>query len=296
MPGVLAVEPFRFVSATLSNGHVSRRQPLQAQADGASMNRLIDAERRPVPIPETGLMLSAKLAEVLGVRAGDTVTVEILEGRRQTVQIRVAGTVETYLGTPAYISLDALNRLMLEGTTVSGARMLVDPVQADALYEALKASPLVSTVTYQTVAREKFVELLDQAIGVQITVNLIFATIIAVGVVYNAARIALAERARELASLRVLGFTKGEVSYILLGELFILTILALPFGAVFGYVFFWFISSSFDSEVFQMPQVVELATYGYAVSVILIAASVSAWLVQRDVARFDLVSVLKTRE
>jgi putative ABC transport system permease protein len=124
----------------------------------------------------------------------------------------------------------------------------------------------------------------------------VFAALIAMGVIYNSARISLSERARELASLRVLGFTNKEVGIILAGELAALTFIALPLGCIIGYGLAGLFVSLFDTKLYRIPFIVGDATYGYAVLTVIIAAAGSAWIVLRRVAGLDLIAVLKTRE
>ena len=258
--------------------------------------RLLDAERRPIEAPPEGLVLSTKLAELLDVGRGELVTVEVMEGRRPVRAVPVVGLVDEYFGTSAYMAMAVLPRLLGEGPTVSGAYLAVDAAHTEALYRRLKDAPAVASVQLRRDALDSFREVTSRNALVMTTINTIFAGLIAVGVVYNTARIALAERGRELASLRVLGFTRGEVSYILLGELALLTLLALPLGCAIGYGLAALIASLFDSEVYRIPLVVEPATYGYAVLVVVAAAALSALAVRRRIDRLDLVAVLKTRE
>jgi putative ABC transport system permease protein len=115
-------------------------------------------------------------------------------------------------------------------------------------------------------------------------------------VVYNAARIAYAERARDLASLRVIGFTRAEASFVLLGELAVVTLVALPIGSILGYYLSFGIAAGFSSEFYTIPAIFDPASYGFAAMVVLGAAIGSGWMVKRDIDRADLVSALKTRE
>ncbi len=235
LPGVLAVEPLRAVPVRLVAGHRSRQTAIMGLPDGARLQRVIDASLAPVALPTEGLVLSSKLAEVLAVERGDRVVLEVLEGSRPVRQAVVADLVDEYLGAAAYMEVDALRRLMREGKSLSGASLLVDGAEVDRLYRRLKAIPAVAAVALKAATLETFERQMDQFMGIMIFFFVLFATIIAFGVVYNAARISLSERSRELASLRVLGFTRAEISFILLGELAVVTLLAIPLGFVLGY-------------------------------------------------------------
>ena len=189
-----------------------------------------------------------------------------------------------------------LNRLLREGEVISGANLLVDPDATAALYTELERRPAVAGVALQRVAQQNFTDLMDQSIGVSIWVYTAFAALIAVGVVYNTVRISFAERQRELASLRVLGFTRGEVSYILLGEIAFLTLAALPLGALLGAGLAWGLSRAVSSDLFRLPYVIDAATFGYAALVVLVVTAGSALVVRRQLDRMDLVGVLKSRD
>ena len=236
------------------------------------------------------------LAELLAAAPGDVLTVEVLEGRRPVRQVPVAALVEEYIATPAYMDRHAVNRLMSEGPVISGAYLQVDAREAEALYRTLKDTPVVAGVGLQTVMLRTFRETMAETMDIMISFYVAFGGLIALGVMYNSARIALSEHGRELATLRVLGFTRFEALYILLGELGVLTLLALPLGCLIGYGLAWFFAWSFDTELFRIPLVIERATYGAAVLVVLVAGAASALIVRRRVDRLNLVAVLKTRE
>jgi putative ABC transport system permease protein len=181
-------------------------------------------------LPPAGLVLSLKLAEVLDAQVGDEIFVEVLDGRRRTQLVPVSGIVEEYMGTSAYMEIDALRGLAGEGDTLTGAFLKVDPSMTDALYARLKDIPAVAGVGLKRTSINSFNKTLGDTFYVMIFFNLLFSGVIAGGVVYNAARVSFSERSRELASLRVLGFTRGEISFILLGELGVVTIIAIPIG------------------------------------------------------------------
>jgi len=295
-PGVEAIEPFRAVDARLINGVRSERRAIVGLERGAQLSRLIDENLNAVPPPTEGLAVSDQLAKLLNVKQGDMVRVEVMEGRQPVFTVPVSQVVKTYLGSPVNMEIGALNRLMQEGPIISGAYLLVDEAQEDRLYTELKSMPIVGGVGLQTAAQREFNDLMDQTMGTAIFIYSLFAGMIAVGVVYNSVRISLSERERELASLRVLGFTRGEVSYILLGEIALLTLIALPVGALLGTLLATFFSAAMSSDLFRIPLIIKDHTYGYAVALIIGVALVSGLIVRRRIDRLDLVEVLKTRE
>lgn len=296
LPGVVAAEPFRAVAVRLRHGHRSKRTSITGLVAEPSLHRIVDAELRVVAPPRDGLLVSPKLAEVLAAAPGDVLTVEVLEGERQVLRLPVAAIVEEYLGTPAYMDLAALNRALGEGVRVSGAYLLVDAAAKPALFARLKETPGVATVSIKSATLESFRRTMAESMEIMLIFYIGFGAVIALGVLYNSARIALSERARELATLRVLGFTRFEVSYILLGELTLLTVAALPLGCVLGYGWAWSIVQAFENDMFIIPLVIDRATYGIAALTVLASALLAGWLVRRRIDALDMVAVLKTRE
>ena len=296
LPGVRRCEWFRAVPVRLRFGPRSRRLAIQGMDPHGELNQLIDIYRHRVTLPADGLVLSRKLAELLAVRVGDTLTVEVLEGIRPVREMRVIDLLDDFAGTTAYMNRDALNRMMREGRILSGAYLAVDRSRLEGLYVRLKHAPRVGGVVIKEAALESFRETIAENLLRMKAINVLFACIIAFGVVYNSARISLAERSRELATLRVIGFTRAEVSRILLGELAVLTAAAIPLGLVLGHGFAALTTWAYDTELFRIPLVIERSTYGFAALVTLLAALVSGLIVRRRIDRLDLVEVLKTKE
>ncbi len=296
LPGVIAAEPFRAVAVKLRHGTREERTAITGLDRETTIFRLLDADLQPIPVPPEGLMLSKSVADRLGVGRGDLLIAEVLEGRRPVLEVRIAAVVEEYMGGSVVMQRHALNRLMREGPVISGAYLLVNRGREDELYAQLKETPAVAGVALQTRMLESFREHVAENLIQMIMINALFAGMIAFGVVYNSARIALSERGRELASLRVLGFTRFEVAYILLGELALLTLAALPVGCLLGYGLAAFMASAFETELYRIPLVVERSTYGTAMLVVTLAAIISGLVVRRRLDRLDLVAVLKTRE
>ena len=296
LPGVLAVEPYREVPVRIRHGSIERRVMISGRPQGADLSRIIDADLRAVVPPETGLAVSAMLAHVLGVQAGDFVEVDLLEGQRRTVTLPIAAEVEDYFGLRAMMDADALSRLMREGPTVSGVNLSVDSNRLDFLYKAIKSMPTVSGMALQRVSLGNFRENVALLITTMASIYTSLAAVIAFGMVYNSARISLSERARELASLRVFGFSQGEVMRILLLELAVLSLAAQPLGWVIGYRLAWIMKTNLAGELMRVRLVVEPFTYAIASAVVLTAAILSALVVRERINKLDLVAVLKTRD
>jgi putative ABC transport system permease protein len=296
IPGVFQVEPRRWVMARLWARHRTRRVGITGLPPDAKLMQLKSRTGDKVSLPPEGLILSQKLGEVLGIRAGDVVRVEVLQDKRPVVDVPVIDLLDDMVGLNAYMSMDALNRLMREGPRVSGAMLTTDSRMLPAIYRELKETPKVANVTIRQSSVESFKNTVAQNMNHMRVINLTFAIIIALGVVYNGARISLSERSRELATLRVIGFTRREISTILLGEIGTITLLGIPIGLVMGYWFAWILTWFFDQEVFRFPFVIGRSTYGLAAATVLAASVVSALLVRRKLDHLDLIAVLKSRE
>jgi len=296
LPGVLLAEPFRNVPARLRFGHYSYKIGISGLEPEGELRYLVDRQLNPVDLPLDGLLLTTKLAEILQVQPGDRVVVEVLEGARPTRTVAVAGVVDELIGLSAYMDRHALNRLLQEGETCSGAFLAVDERYLESLYRQFKQTPAIASVSLRKVMLESFQKTIAQSQGIAITIQVVFACIIAFGVIYNAARIALSERGRELATLRIIGFSKMQVAVVLLGEQALLVMTAIPVGFAFGYGIAALLSLAYNTELYRFPLIITKATYAFAFVTIAIAALISGWLVRRQCDRLDLVAVLKTRE
>lgn len=296
LPGVLNAEPYREVQVRIRNGHVERRIMIRARPRGAELNRIIDADLRPVVLPESGFAISDMLAKILKVRVGDTVEVDLLDSERRTVSLPVAALVEDYLGMRGMMDEEALARLLREAPMANGVSVSLDKNRQDEFYAAVKAMPVVSSLALQTASLATFRDAVALLVTTMSSIYTGLAAVIAFGVVYNNARVSLSERARELASLRVLGFTRGEVLGILLFELALLTLIAQPPGWALGYGLAWIMKTNLAGELMRVRLVVEPATYVFASAIVITAAVLSALIVRRRVNQLDLVAVLKTRD
>lgn len=296
LPGVQHAEPMRSVAVRMRSGHISRRLAIMGLPVGMDLMQLVNRTGAKLPVPAGGMVMSRKLAEVMGIKAGEAIRVEVLEGKRPVLDIPVVALLDDISGLNAYMSFDELNRVLREGPRANGAYLRTDPMFEDELFHELKQIPQIASVNVRKHARQSFEDTVAKNMLTMKMINLFFAVIIALGVVYNGARISLSERSRELATLRVIGFTRREISMILLGELGVITLLALPLGLFIGYWFAWLLALFLDQEVFRFPLVIERSTYGLAVSIVLTASIACGLLVRRKLDHLDLVAVLKSRE
>jgi len=293
---VMAVEPQRSVAARIRSGHHDRYVAVSGVSPEQRFKRIVDREGRAIRMPPAGVVLSLTLATVLQVAPGDIVTLEVLEGHRPDIRTQVTGIVDDIMGLSAYMDITALHGMMREGNVANGALLLIDSAHEAELAATLKSTPAIAGAAFKRAVLQSFRDVMAANMSVSIFINLIFAGIIAFGVVYNAARVSLSERSRELASLRVLGFTRAEISLILMGELALLTLVALPIGGLFGYSLSAAIVGMIDSEVYRFPLYVSRQAVALAFLGIIAATVFSGLVVRRKLDQLDLVAVLKIRE
>lgn len=296
MPGVMAAEPMRITGVEFHVGTHYHRGSIEGIPRDPHLQRVQDVGGRVVPVPPDGLLLSTALADKLGVGIGDEIQIEVLEGRRPKRTIPVVDLFETYIGMSAYMDVDAFNRLMGERGSLEYVTLLVDKSQLVPLYRKLKSLPKVASVTLKDAAVREFNDTMAETLLIYVSFFAAFACALGFGVVYNSTRIALSERGRELATLRVLGFHRSEISYILLGEAGMLILVGLPLGCLIGAGLGWFMTSAMDSELYRIPLVIKASTNAIAVLVTLGASAFSAAVVRRRLDHLDLIAVLKTRE
>ena len=296
LPGVLQVEGVQFHGAILKNGPREKRVSIEGRPEFADLSRIIAKDGSIIAAPRDGILLSERLAWQLNVGPGDPITVEFLSGLRETHQIPVSGIITSYIGLSAYMEIGALDHLMRRSPQISMANLTLDPNLRDEFHTAVKNLPgLAGTVMLgETLA--SFEETIEQNISISTMIYMAIAVLITVGVTYNSARIQLSERARDLASLRILGFTRGEVSYILIGETALLALLAQPLGWLLGAGLAALMVQGFESDLYSIPLVLNRDTFAFSSVVVLAAAAVSALLVRRRLDNLDLIQVMKTRE
>jgi putative ABC transport system permease protein len=296
LQGVQYAEAFRSVPVRMRFGNHRYRTVLRGIEPDSRLYYLLDMNLRPVDIPSSGIVLTDYLGRILNIKPGDMLTVEVLEGGRPIRQVPVAGFVKEYIGVMGYMNLDALNRMMREGNAISGVSLAVDPRYQQKIYRDLVEMPRVAGTVVRKDEIRNFYDTQAEAMLFFTFVATVLAGVIAFGVVYNSARISLSERSRELASLRVLGYTRGEISYILLGELGLLTLAAIPLGFLFGRWLCVYVARAMESDLFRIPFVIEPGTYSLAAMVVVLSASVSGLIVRHRLDHLDLIAVLKTRD
>ncbi|MHA6265107.1 ABC transporter permease [Arenibacterium sp. CAU 1754] len=296
LPGVLKAEAFQMQSAVLRNGHLEKDVGIDARRPSSDLARVIDNDGRVVVPPADSIVLSERLAEHLDVRPGDMIEIEFLGGRNETFFLPVAGIVPQYVGLGAYMDYETLNRLLRQAPQITIANLLLDDQHLPDLHRTLKETPKLSGLIMLSEMRRSFQETIRENLIMTTTIYVVVAVLITVGVAYNGARIQLSERARELASLRILGFTRGEVSFILMGESMLLAILAQPLGWALGALIAAVLSEASTSDLYSVPLVLKPSSFAWASLIVLGSALASSLIVRRRLDRLDLVQVMKTRE
>ncbi|MEZ6001067.1 ABC transporter permease [Hyphomonas sp.] len=296
LPGVMSAEGVRDVPARLVSGYRSERVSISGLPEDAQLRRILSADGRYVDIPSTGIVLSSQLAGMLDVTTGETVTAHILDATRPVADLPVTAIIDESVGTPAFMDLEAMNALLDQPPTVSGAYLKLDPHNQKAFENSVIERPGIAGVSLRAAATASFEETLQETIYIMMGIYAVIGGAIAAGVVYNAARISLTERGRELASLRVLGFTNNEVGYILLGELAIIALIGIPLGCIGGIGLAHLIATAMATELYRIPVTVNPSTLGIAALIVLLSSTIAALFVVRRVRSLDLIAVLKTRE
>lgn len=296
LPGVRRAEPVRSVSVRMRFANFTYRTGIVGLSRNATLRRPVDVAGRPIVAPANGILLTDYLGKLLHIGVGDRLQVDVLEGRQAHVEIPVAGFVTEYIGAQGYMDLDALNRLLGDGDVISGALLALDPGGRAQLYGKLDERPRVAGVSSREAQIRNFYDTMGESLLFFTFIAGVLGAVINFGVVYNSARIALSERGRELASLRVLGFTQGEVSRILFGEIGLLVAVSIPLGFVAGWALSWVMATGFESDLFRVPVTLRPATYAFAAVAMVASTLLSALIVRRRIRGLDLIGVLKTRE
>ncbi|MGY6632702.1 MAG: ABC transporter permease [Alkalilacustris sp.] len=296
LPGVVRVEGHASVPIRLRFGTRDQTLRLEAQFPGAELIRVLDPGGRALAIPSGGIALPATLAQSWGIALGDLVWVEFLVPPREAHLLPVTALTRQSMGQDVHMDAAALFSLLRQAPQVNRINLLIDRTAVRALHEVVKATPAVAGVMLWDDTRVRFRDEIQQNLWTMVAIYATLGALVTVGVVYNAARIQLSERAHELASLRVLGFSRPEVAWVLVGELLVLTVVAVPLGWIAGYGFAAATAAGLSTEFVSIPLVVTRATYGAAAVVVLVAATASVAVVRRQLERIDLVIALKSRD
>ncbi len=296
LPGVRLAEGAYAMPARLVHGHHDRLSALQGHFEGAQLARLIDDAGNVVALPTEGVVLPEMLARALRIGPGDRLRVEMLAPPREVLALPVAAVISQGLGQEAHIAAPALFAAMRSAPQVNMIHLAVDSDRMDDLNATIKETPAVASLSDWAQVRRQFEVQIDENLLTMVGIYTLIGVLIAIGVVYNAARIQLSERSYELASLRVLGFSRGEVGFVLVGEMMLLTLVAIPVGWVLGYWLAFGMVGAMSTDMFQIPFVISRRTFALAAVAVFLAALGSVLLVRRRLDRVDLAMALKARE
>ncbi|WP_372764112.1 ABC transporter permease [Litorivivens sp.] len=294
--GVRYAEGIRSVPVTIRHQQHEYRTSIHGLPRERHLQHALDTELKPIQLPSAGIVLTKRLADNFNLNVGDQVEVEIHEGQRPRLMVQVNGLSQQYFDMAIYMRRDKLNELLHEGPVINRVALAIDERYQNDIYRRLKEIPRIAGISIRQSVIASFHDALQRVLVAFTLINAILGTVIAFGVVYNTIRIALAERGRELASLRVLGYTRGEVAYILLGELSLLTLAAIPIGFLLGAALCGFMTSMMASDLYRIPLVLSAYTYAFSALVVILSAAASGAIVWWRIRNMDLVAVLKTRE
>ena len=295
-PGVLAAEPAYAVPVRMTGAGAHRDVVITGLAPDGRLRVVRDGRGAAVRVPADGLLVSALLARRLGVGVGDVVWLERRDGDHRRFTLPIAATVDDRVGLNAYVELDALARALHEEPRLSQVLLRVEARELDALMHALVDVPAIIDVTEVAAFRDSFLAQSGESMTFMIFLTSVLGGVIAVGVVYNHARVALSERERDLATLRVLGYRRDEVAVVLIGQLAIQVAIAIPIGLVFGALMAQALMSTADPEQYRFAVVITPRTYGFAALVVTGAAFATALVTRRRLDRVDLTGALKARD
>ncbi len=296
LPGVIAAEPVRDTGAW-AEGPAGRKQAAVIGLDpGATLVQPLDTQGRRLPLLGRGVVLSSALAERLGLKAGDFVDLDILEGQRPHLYLPITALADDYSGLNVYIDRRALNGLLGEGDLASSADLIAAPDATPRLYQALVQIPQIIAASSRDDTVANWRATTAKSFSITIGFYLTFSGAIALGVAYNMGRITLAERSRDLATLQVLGFTRGECAYILYGELALIALIALPVGTGLGTLMAQGLVKAFSRDELRLPVAITPRTMAVSISAYAASVALGCLMLQRQLARLDMVAVLKTRD
>ena len=296
LPGVHVVEGERIVPVLIRHRAASYRTVVRGLPSATTLRRTLDREGRLIRMPPQGVVLTDYLVQMLGARMGDPIELMTLDGRRRAMRLPLAGVVGEPFGAQGYLPQETLDRSLGDGERVSGAVLTADANALPGLLKALQRRPAIAGIDERLAGIRNFYEGMANTILTFTLIATVFGIVITAGVIYSSARVALSERARDLASLRILGFTQAEVGYLLLGELALLTVFAVPLGFLLGHGFIALLVLGYDSDLFRIPHYVSASTYGIAGVTTLLTALLCGALIRRQISRLDLIGVLKARD
>jgi len=298
LPGVDLAEPIFNVACTFSNGPYRRKGAITGIAPDARLTIPRNRDAVPVGVPPGGLVMSRKLAEVLHLRQGDVVTVQPIKGLRRRHRVPVVRLSDSFFGTAVYADIHYLSRLVNEEFALSGVQLAVDrrPEREAALYRELKRMPALEAVSARRDMVENLDKILVENMGIFISGLVLFAGVVFFGSILNASLISLAERQREVATLRVLGYGPWQIGALLLRESMIVTLAGTLLGMPIGYGLSVLTAVAYNTELFRFPVVATPGTWVWTLLLAILFGLAAHAVVQIVVHRMDWLEALQAKE
>jgi putative ABC transport system permease protein len=296
LPGVDYAEPVLGLVCDVRHGTQARRMSVTGLWPGRRLLTPMREDLRAIAIPEDGVVLSRKLAEILGAGVGDRLELRPVRGRRETVAVPVRSVVDSFLGLDCYADLRYLSGLVGEYEAMNSVQMLVDPSRRNELYAALKQLPNIQSVSVRANARANIQDTLVRSLNFSLSILIGFAGVIALGSMLNAALIEIADRTRDIATFRVLGYDAGAIAGIFLRQAGILLVVGLVLAMPVAYVLVHLLALAYNTELFRLPVLIRPGTVLMSCAVMAVFAAVSQFVVYRQVRGLDWLEGIKIKE
>ena len=293
--GIKRVEPFLEIPVSLKFLNHKKDVIALGISDGSELYNVFDKDGNRLEVPKSGMMVSEQVANKLGVQVGDVLQVESIFAKDEKLNVKIEKIIPQYLGANIYMNQDVLLGLLKQGEMMTSALNAIDERAIPSLKDEYRASKYISIIEVRQEMIDKYEELMGSA-TYALWVMAIISIITGFAIVYNSSIISLAERKRELASLRVMGMTPKEVMEVVSVEQWFIGFSGMIAGIPLAFLMSQAMSTSMSNDLYTIPP----GTSGNAIVLAFIgtifAIAVSQVSISRKVKQLDLVAVLKERE
>jgi len=296
LPGVDYAEPALGLRCDLRHGRHARRLSITGFEPGHRLTTPVQSNLQPVEIPPDGLVMTNKLAEILGAKVGDRLSLTPVRGRRETVPVRLASTVDGFLGLECYADLRYLSRIVGEDQAVNSVQLAVNPVGRDDLFRSIKELPNAQGINVVENARKSIESTFVATMLAMIGMIVIFAGVIAFGSTLNNSLVEIGDRLRDVSTFRVLGYGPGQIAGIFFRQNLITFLLGLVLAFPIGYWMMVGLASAYDSELFRMPVIIHTGTVLWTAAIALGFVLIVQWFVYRRIKKLDWLEGIKVKE
>ena len=250
----------------------------------------------PFTLSENGIIITDKLAELIGAKVGDMVTVTTADDIEK--EIKVVGITENYISHYVYMSKELYQQVF--GETYSTNVLLIqdnnlDEEQEKAVMQEMVAQNEVLTVTLTTTTMKTLDDTMS-SLNYVVIVLIVSAGLLAFVVLYNLSNINISERIRELATIKVLGFYDREVYDYVTRETIILTIIGILLGLVAGYFLNFYILGTCEINILRFEKVIHPISYLYAIAITLVFSIIVNIVTYFALKKIDMIGSLKSVE